>query len=154
LFVMVAGRQQGKSVTAVRWLLEQPSERVLLTSTMGRQEHLVRIAGRLLPVREMSHQAFVDFKDYIAKRILAVGVMRGYDFDLLRGIAAEVGIDDAEEVLQTLLQRRVGFAAFNATLVPVVVGASFGKGYVDAEQVAVEAPRAIRGRPIRDNPQA
>lgn len=148
---MVAGRQQGKSVTAVRWLMEQPSERVLLTSTEDRKHHLARIASRLLPAREMSHGDFVHAKHFIIDRILVADT---YNL-AMRGIAAEIGIDDAEEVLRILFGRPVGFAAFNATLVPVVTIPNFNRGdYVDAEQTPIEAPKAIRGRPIRDNPQA
>lgn len=152
MFVMVAGRQLGKSVTAARWLLEQPGERALLTSTEDRKHHLIRVATRLLPVREMSHRDFADLKHLIMDRVFAASAMSGY---VMRGIAVEIGIDDAEEVLRILFQRPVGFAAFNATLVPVVSVPNFNRGdYVDAEQTSIDAPKAILGRPIRDNPQA
>lgn len=148
MFVMVAGRRQGKSTTAVRWLLEDPRARALLTSSDDRRAHLIRVAQNIT----RGHFDDSTFNRYVAERIFVAAPIRGFDLGI-KYVATEVGIDDAEEVLRVLLGAAVGFVAFNATLIPVAGGGTINGDYIDVEQDAISGRKMI-GRPIRDNPQA
>ena len=112
MFVMVAGRAQGKSVTALRWLLEQPGHRMLIVANVDRKHHLSHQALRMvldtIPAKE-----FVD--RYIRPNIVIAERLERIQ---LIGRGREIGIDDAEEVLRIMFGGRVEFATFNATLVP------------------------------------
>lgn len=137
---MVAGRGQGKSFTAIRWLLEQPQDRVLITSDLSRRKHLLHVAERLVTRRMRDKHTF---NRYVADRILPVATLTERFHLSVRSFASEVGIDDAEEVLRILFQARVELATFNATLIPVVGGMTVNGDFIDAEQTSVEARRSI-----------
>lgn len=112
MFVMVAGRAQGKSVTALRWLLEQPGHRMLIVANADRKHHLLRTASQMIP-NSIPAEEFL--KRYVSPNIVIADRIERIQY-IARG--REIGIDDAEEVLKIMLGGRVEFAAFNATLVP------------------------------------
>lgn len=151
MFVMVAGRGQGKSVTAVRWLLEQPGDRMLLTSSGHRRQHLMRVVQTA-----MSGTGSRSLYEHIATRIAVVGERERYLH------AREIGIDDAEEVLRLLFGAEISFMTVNGTLVPTFHDAASSRfmdgEFTEAEFKALKERKAIqdgpiRQRPIRDNPQ-
>lgn len=138
MFVMVAGRQQGKSFTALRWLLERSDgSRVLLVANQDRRRHLLREVVKLLPPSLPKE----FFSRYVAPHIIvADGIYFMRDFAHGR----EIGIDDAEEVLRILFRGRVELATFNATLIPVVGGMTVNGDFIDAEQTSVDGIRPHR----------
>lgn len=106
MFVMVAGRQQGKTVAVCRWLLEQPMNRAIVVADEGRRKHLLRILRDMAPVDV--------YNKYWSERVVVVEyATRG----LLRGLALQVAIDDLEYVLVKLFNAEVDFATINATLI-------------------------------------
>lgn len=138
---MVAGRGQGKSVTAIRWLLERSDgSRVLLVANADRKHHLSRLALRMLP----GSQATKEFIDrYVRPHIIIADT---YNHTIMRDFAngREIGIDDAEEVLRILFRGRVELATFNATLIPVVGGMTVNGDFIDGEQTSVDGIRPHR----------
>ena len=144
MFVMVAGRRQGKTMTAIRWLLERPGPgRVLIVANEDRKRHLLHEVLKFLPAAAHHNNAPQEFvKQRIAPNIITAD---RYDW-FMRGTPSrgcEIGIDDAEEVLNAMFRGRVEFAAFNATLIPVVGSSTIRGEYVDGEQGSIEGHRAI-----------
>jgi hypothetical protein len=111
MFVMVAGRQQGKSLTILNWLMEQPNRRGILTSDNKRRQYLLHMLERLYP-----NLTYIPGRGYWSQRILVVDE-RPFGAGLRR--FAELGIDDAETVLERMFNARVEFVTLNATLIPV-----------------------------------
>lgn len=111
MFVYVAGRQQGKTLATVRWLLEKPQHRAILVSNAKRKDHIMRTLQQLGPIRDRSYWSF---------RIIVVQQLDAFrDIDP-RGIAQELAIDDLDEVLKAVFGSRVDFATVNAT--PLLAG--------------------------------
>ncbi len=103
MIVFVAGRQQGKTIAVVRWLLEDPQRRALLVATQDRKNEIMRMLYQLAYMRD---------RRYWEQRII-VGSP-----DFLEGYApVEVGIDDLDTLLEQIFRLRVEFVTINATLI-------------------------------------
>lgn len=150
MFVMVAGRRFGKTWATVRWLLEQPNARIIVTSDENRRQRIVGLLQDMAPVG--ATRGFWD-----SRVISAQTGMIG-----LRGLRAqEIGIDDCEDVLHILFGREVGFATMNASLIPLYRPEHYMEGEsreqprdkTEGREQLEQQPRYIE-RPVRDNPQA
>lgn len=154
MFVLVAGRRQGKTHAIVSWYLERPYYRYILTGDTHRKRHLVDMIGKRT-------RYTLDF-DQVRRNVLTVEDIGG-GFGLrqhaLRGIGP-LAIDDAEYVLERLLNCPVEFLSINATLIAQAAGS---QDFIDGEEVPhweeVKAigtlePYKFPTRAIKNNPQA
>jgi len=94
VLVVVAGRQEGRSTAAVRWLL-QDENRILITRDQNTKQHLLQL------VLKWSSEPARDSIPYYARRIVTLqDTRRG----ALRGLSiSEIGVDDAELIFAMLL---------------------------------------------------
>jgi len=107
MIVYVAGRQQGKTNAVVRWFLEQPGERGVIVANREMRNHFLH---RLYQISGFTRSQFRRYEDNI------IPVDKLYSRSELRLRFREVAIDDAENVIKTLLGAPIEFMALNGTL--------------------------------------
>lgn len=139
MFVMVAGRGQGKTHAIVNWLMEQPGERAVIVNNSREAEYMERLLRQAYDAHRVSQDRWRAFTHDVI--LLPIDARH---WQSLRGRFREIAIDDAERVLQTLFEVPIAFVTMNATLMPTVparVDPGARKDYVDGEEVDHEEPR-------------
>lgn len=110
MFVLAAGRQQGKTQAIVDWYLEHPNRRVIFVANARRKEELVDRIG------QTCH--YVLRKGDVYRQVVVLGPRHSLlPINLDRGQGLECAIDDVEEVLSNFIGSRLEFMTTNATLV-------------------------------------
>ena len=127
MFVVVAGRGQGKTQAIVNWWLEDPQKRIVLVSDSHRREHLADRIGEAcnysMRKRDVWESIFVVSHDLVE-------YLRG---SFRFGSRTQVAIDNAEEILATVFHAPVELLTFNATL--IAPPSTAPNDYIDGEEV-------------------
>jgi hypothetical protein len=110
VLVVVAGRREGRSTAAIKWLMKD-EQRVLITLDPKSKQILLDLA--IKHSTERPHQVVT----YYGRRIVTLQELHGSD--ALRGMSvSEVGVDDAEVLFAMLLKLpRVTFATIAGTAI-------------------------------------
>lgn len=144
MIVYVAGRMQGKTNALVRWFLEQPQGRGVVVANKSMRNHFLHTLYRI------SGFSRVTFRRYEDNVIVASELFGRAN---LRHRFREIGMDDAEQVIQTLMGINIDFMAMNATLLDFRYTSSKEQdNYVDGEVIpdyddeAFGVPKAISPR--------
>jgi hypothetical protein len=106
LFVLITGRQMGKTQAIVSWLMENPEWRAVIVSNKERAEYLLARIRRT-PLASLG-------KKYWEERIITASrfpmALRGHGF-------FEVALEDFESLFETMYGVKVGFMVATGTVI-------------------------------------
>jgi hypothetical protein len=120
MFVIISGRQGGKTDTVVRWLIEDPERRIALVASESRKRSLLNRVLLLSP--SSITKSFWQDRIRVASELLGGGSgFRG------RG-PHQIGIDDLEDVLGVLLSFVTGgiLELVTMTATPIILPVTAG----------------------------
>lgn len=111
MYIVTGGRRSGKTATTIRWLLEDPQNRVVIVINSDRRQEFIRLLKDLIP----NH----DWRPHVITATDAPiqGNMRGHDRGM--GRYHHYCIDDLDIFLEMLFRSKVEFATANATWIPL-----------------------------------
>lgn len=123
MIIYGAGRRMGKSTAIVSWLLEDPEHRIILVHQQQRKLHLISMIGKMINYS-------------VPRKFWEARVVVSNDWAHLSRRMHErhnaIAIDDAEEVLRTLLGSPVELMTCTATVIKVPTPGE-QKDYIDVD---------------------